>query len=136
MMLAIGALRLLHRDVQEWLAHLIDALRIDPDNHYVAALFAKAGLVKDRKLAQVSGLTFLYAALFLTEGIGLWFEKRWAEWLTVIVTGSFIPIEIYEVWKHCGPVRLIVLGLNLAVVIYLAAVLRRKPASRLASVAE
>lgn len=126
LVLAIGVLGLLHKDVQEWLGNWIDALRIDPDNRYVAALLARAGLVDDHKLKEVSGLTFLYSALFLTEGIGLWFEKRWAEWLTTIATGSFIPIEIYEVWKHCGTVKLIVLGINIAVVIYLIGILRRK----------
>ena len=37
----------------------------------------------------------IYAELFLTEGIGLWLEQRWAEWLTVIITSALIPIEIY-----------------------------------------
>jgi uncharacterized membrane protein (DUF2068 family) len=126
LVLAIGVLGLLHKDVQEWLEHLVDALRIDPGNRYVAALLAKAGLIDDRKLAQLSGLTFLYSALFLTEGIGLWFQKRWAEWLTVIVTGSLIPIEVYEIWKHSDAVKVIVLVVNIAIVVYLIAVLRRK----------
>ena len=38
----------------------------------------------------------LYAGLFLTEGICLWLEKRWAEWLTVIIISSLIPLEIYD----------------------------------------
>jgi uncharacterized membrane protein (DUF2068 family) len=126
LVLAIGVLGLLHKDVQDWLENLVNSLRIDPDNRYVAALLAKAGLVDDHKLAQLSGLTFFYSGLFLTEGIGLWFQKRWAEWLTVIATGSLIPIEIYEIWKQFGTVKLVVLGLNIAVVIYLVAILRRK----------
>jgi uncharacterized membrane protein (DUF2068 family) len=124
--LGLGVLTLLHKDVQEWLENLVDALHLNSGNRYIAALLFKAGSVNDHKIAQLSGLTFFYAALFLTEGTGLWFQKRWAEWLTVIVTGSLIPIEVYEVWKQCGVAKLIVLGINIAVVLYLVTVLRRK----------
>ena len=126
LVLGIGVLGLLHKDVQEWLENLVDALHINSGNRFLATLLAKAGTVDDHKIAQLSGLTFFYSALFLTEGIGLWFQKRWAEWLTVIVTSSLIPIEIYEIWKQCGVVKLVVLGINIAVVIYLVTVLRRK----------
>ena len=43
-----------------------------------------------------------YAAVFLVEGIGLLRGRRWAEWLTVVVTVSFIHIEIYELARHGG----------------------------------
>ena len=126
LVLSIGVLGLLHRDVQDWLANLVDALHINSGNRYVATLLAKAGTVDDHKITELSGLTFFYSALFLTEGVGLWFQKRWAEWLTVIVTSSLIPIEIYEIWKQYGVVKLAVLGINIAVVIYLVTVLRQK----------
>jgi uncharacterized membrane protein (DUF2068 family) len=126
LVLGIGVLGLLHKDVQEWLENLVDALHINSGNRYVTALLVKASSVDDHRIAQLSGLTFFYSALFLTEGIGLWFQKRWAEWLTVIVTGSLIPIEAYEIWKQCGVVKLIVFGVNIAVVLYLVAVLRHK----------
>jgi len=124
--LGLGVLGLLHKDVQEWLENLVNALHLDSGNRYIATLLAKAGAVDDHKIAQFSGLTFFYSALFLTEGIGLWLQKRWAEWLTVVVTSSLIPIEIYEIWKQCGVVKLAILGINIAVVIYLVMVLRRK----------
>lgn len=123
--LAVGMLRLLHRDLQEVLEHWIDALRIDPQNRYAGALLAKAGLIDDRKLAELSGLTFVYAALFLTEGVGLSLRQRWAEWLTVVATASFIPIEIYEVLHHCNALKVLLLIGNSAIVGYLVTLLRR-----------
>jgi hypothetical protein len=54
-----------------------------------------------------------------TEGIGLWLEKRWAEWLTVIITSSLVPIEIYEIYRHPSPVKISVFLLNIAIVVYL-----------------
>jgi uncharacterized membrane protein (DUF2068 family) len=41
-------------------------------------------------------LTFTYAAVFAIEGVGLWMQKRWAEWLTVVITASLIPFEVWE----------------------------------------
>ena len=66
-----------------------------------------------------ANLATIYAALFLTEGIGLWFEKRWAEWLTVIITSSLVPIEIYEIAHHTTAVKITVLLINIAIVAYL-----------------
>lgn len=128
--LAIGALRLLHHDVQEVAESWINTLRIDPGNVYVAKMLGKLGLIDDHKLAQLSGLTAIYGALFLTEGVGLLCQKRWAEFLTVIATASFIPMEIYEIIKHLTPVRIALLAGNLIIVWYLIVVLRRERAPR------
>jgi uncharacterized membrane protein (DUF2068 family) len=62
-------------------------------------------LLDDRKLEILSGLTFAYSALFLTEGTGLFFEKRWAEFFTIIATASFIPLELYELFKNPSPLK-------------------------------
>lgn len=60
-----------------------------------------------------------YASMFLVEGVGLLLDQRWAEWLTVVVTGSFIPIEIYELVKDVSAGKVVALGLNIAILIYL-----------------
>jgi uncharacterized membrane protein (DUF2068 family) len=46
-------------------------------------------------------------------------RKRWGEWLTVIITSSLVPIELYEIYRHSSYVKLVVLALNVAIVIYL-----------------
>ncbi len=70
--------------------------------------------------------TFLYAALFGVEGVGLWMRKRWAEWLTVISTALLIPLEIYEIIHKPTWERVLVLILNVAIAVYLALRLRMK----------
>jgi len=62
---------------------------------------------------------FAYAALMATEGVGLALRMPWARWFTIIATGSLVPIEVYEVVRIPGPLRIFVLLLNVAVVIYL-----------------
>ena len=125
-LLALGLLRLLHRDVGEVLEHVAKAVRIDPDNHYLAELLSKARLLDDTKLAVFSGLTFAYSALFFVEGTGLFFEKRWAEYLTIIATASLMPIELYELLKQPSFLKGITLAANLAIVIVLIVVARRQ----------
>jgi uncharacterized membrane protein (DUF2068 family) len=65
-------------------------------------------------------VTLSYAAVFATEGIGLWMQKQWAEWLTVIITASLIPLEVWELVFRPNIGKAAVLVANTAIVIYLA----------------
>ncbi len=55
-------------------------------------------------------------------------RKHWAEYLTLISTGLFIPLEVYELAHRFTPIRLVVLLLNFATVWYLAVRIRRRRA--------
>jgi uncharacterized membrane protein (DUF2068 family) len=123
--LGIGALRLLHKDVAAEIAQWLDALRVDPHNHYIQQLLEKLGMVDDRKLKALSVGTFFYSALFLTEGVGLALRKRWAEYLTIISTASLLPLEVYEIAKRPDAARIVVLLANIAIVAYLVIEVRR-----------
>lgn len=131
LILALGVLHLLHRDVSEMLTHWLEKLRVDPGNKYAARLLSKAGLMDDKKVEIVSALTFFYSAIFLTEGTGLFLQKRWAEWFTVITTASFIPLEIYELCKHVSAVKVVLLLANAVIVVYLVYHLKAEKQSRL-----
>jgi uncharacterized membrane protein (DUF2068 family) len=65
-------------------------------------------------------VTLAYAAVFATEGIGLWMQKPWAEWLTVIITASLIPLEVWELVHRPSLGIAAVLVANSAIVAYLA----------------
>jgi uncharacterized membrane protein (DUF2068 family) len=121
----IGALKLLHKDSGEVVQNTIDVLRVDPDNRYVHSLLVRILSVDDRTLKEISAGTFAYAAVFLTEGTGLLLRKRWAQYFTIIVTGSFLPLEIYELAQHISAGRVSVILINIAIVAYLIVNLRR-----------
>ena len=130
---ATGVLSFVHTDVVATAEHWVEVLNVDRENRYVADLLEKLGVVEDRHLRQLGGVTFLYAALLLTEGVGLMRKKRWAEYLTVVVTASLIPIELYEVIVRFGIGTLLLLVANVGIVWYLILVLRRQNAARLSS---
>jgi uncharacterized membrane protein (DUF2068 family) len=64
-------------------------------------------------------VTLAYAAVFAVEGVGLWMQKRWAEWLTVIITASLIPLEGWELFYRPTIGKLLILLGNAAIVAYL-----------------
>jgi uncharacterized membrane protein (DUF2068 family) len=82
-------------------------------------------ILDDRRLKELSIGTFIYAGVFLVEGVGLALKKRWAEYFTIITTSSFLPIEIYEVARRVSGGKILALVINLAVVVYLIVELRR-----------
>jgi uncharacterized membrane protein (DUF2068 family) len=81
-------------------------------------LLETANLTPD-KIRAVGVGSFVYAALFLTEGTGLLMAKRWAEWFSVIITSSLVPFEIYEIYRHPTVLKFFALLVNIAVVVYL-----------------
>ena len=123
---AIGLLRMVHAGVSATVEHWITVLRMDPDSRYFHWLLVQLGAISPQQFRAVSAGSFFYSALLLTEGFGLWFERRWAEYLTVIATSSFIPLEVYELTRRVNDIRLGVLVINLAIVWYLIRTLRRE----------
>jgi uncharacterized membrane protein (DUF2068 family) len=115
----IGALRYLHRDLAHSVEHLVNILRVDPENRYVHKLLSRALSVSPRQLKELSIGTFIYSALLLTEGVGLLLRQHWAEYFTIITTAGLIPLEIYELVKHVSLAKIVVLIINAAIVVYL-----------------
>jgi uncharacterized membrane protein (DUF2068 family) len=68
---------------------------------------------------------FAYAILMGSEGVSLYLRKPWARWFTILASSSLIPIELYEIARAIRPLRVVVLLVNLAIVVYL---FRRKDA--------
>ncbi len=125
LVVGIGVHRLLHRDVAETVGHWVDILRVDPDNRYIHRLLTHILAVTPAQLRAASVGTFIYSGLLLTEGIGLLLRKRWAEYFTIITTAGLIPLEIYEIVHRLTAAKIVVLAINVAIVVYLIARVRR-----------
>lgn len=75
-------------------------------------------------------LSLFYCAVLFTEGIGVYMQKRWAEFLMIFATGALIPLEIRHTWHQLMRHRpiiapLILLLANCFIVWFLYMVLRR-----------
>src|SRR5258708_2242609 len=115
----VGALKLLHQDAADALDRWAAMLGFDPGNRYVDDALQKLANLTPNKIKALGVGSFVYAGLFLIEGIGLWMVRRWAEWFTVIVTSSLVPVEIYQLHRHPNPFKILLLIINLDVLSYL-----------------
>lgn len=75
-------------------------------------------------------LALFYCGVLFTEGIGVYLQKRWAEFLMIFATAALIPLEIRHVWHRLfvhGPVIVpaLILLANCFIVWFLYMVLRR-----------
>lgn len=82
--------------------------------------------LSETKIHALRVVTLTYAAVFTVEGIGLWMQKRWAEWLTTIITASLIPLEVWELVYRPSLGKLGVVVANVLIVVYLVWHVRAK----------
>lgn len=126
LLLGFGLLKLLHRDIAQVTEHWIEVLRVDPENRIIHRALLKIFNVTPKQLKELSVGTFVYAGIFLTEGTGLLARKHWAEYMTLISTGLFIPLEVYEIYRHFTLTKLVVTIVNVLIVWYLAVRVKRR----------
>jgi uncharacterized membrane protein (DUF2068 family) len=121
-----GAMDLMDKNISAVVLRVIDALRIDPERHFVGILMEHVGLIDSHQLKRAGILSFLYAAVCLVEGTGLMLEKRWAEYFTVTLTSLGLPWEIYELMHRYSHFKVGVMVVNVVVLIYLVRILRKR----------
>ncbi|MGA7524404.1 MAG: DUF2127 domain-containing protein [Acidobacteriaceae bacterium] len=117
--LGIGALRLLHKDLMDVAEHLILAMRFDPEGRFVNLFLDKVALIDPHRLKQISAVVFGIAGLDIIEGTGLVLERVWAEYVTLVLTASFLPLEFFEILRHPTWMHVVLLVINFAVLLYL-----------------
>jgi uncharacterized membrane protein (DUF2068 family) len=118
-LLGFGAMRLLHKDLMDIAEHFVLAMRFDPEGHFVNLFLDKVALIDPHRLKQISAVVFAIAGLDIIEGTGLVLERVWAEYVTLVLTASFLPWEFFEILRHVTWIRVVLLVINLAVVAYL-----------------
>ncbi len=122
----LGAAALLHKDVSAVVDYLANTFWIARESRWAQELLDKLLSLDRTKLKAAEAGTLIYAALLLTEGVGLWLRKRWAEYLTVIITASYVPFEIYAIARRPAFLKGAVLIVNVGIVWYLYRKLRRE----------
>ncbi len=122
----LGLFHLLHRDLSDAAQKLAQALHFEPEWRITALLTEKITLLDPKKLRDFGFFAFAYSAIAMTEGVGLYLEKVWAEYLTLSLTVMFLPWELWELMRQPSWMRLGLLIINLLVLAYLLWILDRK----------
>jgi len=124
-LLGIGALKLVHRDIADILTHWLINWHFDPEGRIVNLVLDKAALIDAHRMKEISIAIFCYAGLDFIEGTGLVLEKTWAEYFTLILTASFLPWEFFEILHRPTWVKAVLTLVNVMVVVYLAFYVQR-----------
>lgn len=111
--------------VHEWL----EEITVQQGQHIIQHALSLLSVATPRQITLVGIASVGYGLLFATEGIGLWLERRWAEYLTIAATGSLVPVELYELARRVSVIRVLALAVNLAAVAYLVYRLRHPKAT-------
>ena len=131
--LSVGVFRMLHQDLGLRLEHWVRAMRLDPGNRYIEHVLLRVSDLSPAQIKNLGLVGLLYGGLFLVEGTGLWLQRRWGEWVTVVLTGMLVPVEVYEIYRHPSVVKIVLLIINVAVVGYLIDRIRREDDSRVST---
>jgi uncharacterized membrane protein (DUF2068 family) len=115
----LAALKVVRGDLAQMIDSLLRVAPVAPARALIERVAARVSSMDAKKLEEVAFGTFAYAAVFLVEGVGLLLRKTWAEWLTVIVTTSFIPLEIWHLVREPSAGTVVTIAVNAAIVVYL-----------------
>ncbi len=108
-----------HANLSQIAMHWVNKFRIDPDNVYVDWVLDHARLVHARQLEIVAVGAFVYGVLFLVEGIGLYREKVWGEYLVIVEVSLLMPVEIIGICAKPDLLRVGLLIANIFILVYL-----------------
>jgi len=116
---AYGELELRDASVLATVFAWASTLRSGPEHKVVVAILVWFSGLSAARVQALGFVTLAYALVFSVEGVGLWMERRWAEWFTIVITGSLVPFEVWRLVLAPGPGKAVVAVINVAIVAYL-----------------
>jgi len=129
-LVGLGAFGLMNPGVSDVAQEWLERLSLGNGQRFAVAAATRVlplfNAASPRHFAALGAGAFGYASVFLAEGIGLWQGKKWAEYLTIVVTASLLPFEIAAVVNRITAVRVATLVINTVVIAYLVWELRAR----------
>ncbi|NMO00135.1 DUF2127 domain-containing protein [Gordonia sp. TBRC 11910] len=98
---------------------IADQLGWNIDDSKFVGYIEKSFTLSTSTLTIVAALILAYAVSQFIEATGLWLMKRWGEYFAVVVTSLFIPLEVYEIVEKVTILRICLLIVNVAAVVWL-----------------
>ena len=126
----LGALSFMHRNVDVLAEQLVAFLHLNPVKYYPHIFLDATAHMTNMHLILFALLSILYATVRLVEAYGLWYERRWAEWIAAISGAIYIPFELYELIENPSILILLLLAINMLVVVLMVNALKYNIAHR------
>jgi uncharacterized membrane protein (DUF2068 family) len=119
LLLGLGLLRLVHKNLDEFAENLIRFLHVSPAGHLSNLFVTAAGRTTDKNLWLIAAAAMVYSIVRFAEAFGLWHDREWAEWFALLSGSMYLPWEVYSLMRHPHPLKWVVLTLNVAIVLYM-----------------
>ena len=119
LLLGLGVLGLLHKDVEAAAESLLMHLHVNPDRRLSHALINAAARMTDAGLWAIFAVSLVYAGVRFTEAWGLWNKRVWAEWFALLSCALYLPWEIFKLVQVTNWFHLSVFLINLVILLYL-----------------
>ncbi len=139
-LVGLGAFGLMNQAVSDAAGDWLEGLAVGNGQRFAVLAAARIlpifNAATPRHFAAFGLGALLYATVFLVEGFGLWRGKRWAEYLTIGVTASLLPVEVMALVHRVTLVRIATLVINTLVIVYLLWELRARSRKERAKILE
>jgi len=119
LLLGLGLLRLMHKNLDEFAEQLIHFLHASPGGRLSNLFVNAANHTTDKSLWALAGAAVIYAMVRFAEAFGLWNDREWAEWFALLSGAMYLPWEMYSLMRHPHPIKWVILLANLAIVLYM-----------------
>jgi uncharacterized membrane protein (DUF2068 family) len=119
LLLGLGLLRLVHKNLDEFAEQLIRFLHASPGGRLSNLFVTAAGKTSDKGLWALAAAAMVYALVRFAEAYGLWYDREWAEWFALLSGSMYLPWEVYSIIRHPLLIKWVVLTVNLVIVLYM-----------------
>jgi uncharacterized membrane protein (DUF2068 family) len=114
-----GLLTYIHKDLHLAAVELVRHFHINPASHYPQVFLDLSARMNDTGLWAMAAAAGIYAVIRLAEAVGLWLDRRWAEWFGILSGSIYIPVEIFELTRSVTWPKVTVTMVNAVVIVYL-----------------
>src|SRR6202050_3497796 len=115
----LGVFSMRPKDIWGVAESFLEFCRVNPHHHYVGVFIDLVYRLSDVRLWKIAVVASVYVILRFIEAYGLWYVRPWAEWMAIASGSIYIPFEAADVLRRADWFRLLILGMNLAIVLYM-----------------
>jgi uncharacterized membrane protein (DUF2068 family) len=115
----LGIFRFRHKDIWGLAESFLEFLHVNPHAHFVGIFIDLVYRVSDVRLWKIAVVAAVYVSLRFVEAYGLWYVRPWAEWIAIASGSIYIPFEVADLLRRPDWIRLLILAINVAIVLYM-----------------
>ena len=119
LLLGCGLFHLMHKNLDDVAERVVQVLHINPEGKLSNLFFELASHSDDRNLWVLALGSLAYASVRLTEAYGLWREREWAQWFSLLSTALYLPPELYWMLRDPSWPKCAVLVINIVIFLFM-----------------